>query len=732
MVAGEGVGLPRLGIPACDPRRLACGTGGGRPGDGRARLESTGRAGTAFRLTLPEGRPASTAVIVGPRSSSRDESIVARDLQQTLAGLGYDAFAVAASAEEAWARAAERRPDVALVDIRIKGRTDGIKTAQHLQERFGVPIVYLTAHADDATLERAKQIGPYGYLLKPVKPTELKGAIEIALFRHGIDTAPPDVRDAPSHDPRPPRRPRGRRAPPAYGSCAARSSRSCPAPTSTPPAARRSSCVSSSRRPLPAAGSDLTQSAIATRVFDRRDDFDAVVDPIVRIQAGRLRRSLERYYLLSGKNDPVRIALPRGAYVPAFSSREGPEPALPEPLPEAATPSVLAEEWPAVLVTVFETGAATTLGEAATQLNEELVLELGRYRDVRALLHSEMEAQESSRRARARFSIEGRLKAENDDLRVTARLVDHATGEQVWGDEFHTAPRPGRWSGTPDDIARVIAARVGAEEGVIVQLLAAEHRRQKSAAVTSYDALLRAFEFFLSRDPDRFSRALHALRRTVEAEPECGPAWTRLARLYLANHCYEATSIATPIEDAITYAHHGVRIDPTSRRARCMLAAGLLTKGELAAARAELEEALRLSADSLVYLEIIGFLLTLLGDGERGPALIRSARQRNPHCLPQASFGLWFDHLRRGEVELAYQDALEYRDSMFFWRAVMRACCLGLLGRKAEAKAEAAEVLRTKPDFEQRGRVLIGYYIKLPDVKRQVVEGLARAGLTLA
>ena len=65
----------------------------------------------------------------------------------------------------------------------------------------------------------------------------------------------------------------------------------------------------------------LTQHAIATRVFGRRQDFDATVDPIVRIQAGRLRRSLERYYLLSRGGDPVQIELPRGAYVPVVRWR---------------------------------------------------------------------------------------------------------------------------------------------------------------------------------------------------------------------------------------------------------------------------------------------------------------------------------------------------------------------------------------------------------------------------
>ena len=93
----------------------------------------------------------------------------------------------------------------------------------------------------------------------------------------------------------------------------------------------------------------LTQAAIATRVFGRREDFDPTVDPIVRIQAGRLRRSLERYYLLSGAGDPVRIELPRGSYVPvgALGRRERPE----RPR-EARAGQGLADRdgWPSVVV----------------------------------------------------------------------------------------------------------------------------------------------------------------------------------------------------------------------------------------------------------------------------------------------------------------------------------------------------------------------------------------------
>ncbi|HEY6562337.1 MAG TPA: response regulator [Polyangiaceae bacterium] len=116
-----------------------------------------------------------------------DERIVANDLQQTLAELGYDAFGIASSADEAVARASERCPDIVLMDIRLKGARDGIEAAALLRERFGTPVVYLTAHADEATVERAKKTEPLGYLVKPVKAAELHSALEISLYKHEMD-----------------------------------------------------------------------------------------------------------------------------------------------------------------------------------------------------------------------------------------------------------------------------------------------------------------------------------------------------------------------------------------------------------------------------------------------------------------------------------------------------------------------------------------------------------------
>ena len=113
-----------------------------------------------------------------------DEQIVAADLQQTLQELGYDAYAVASSGETALAQARVRRPDLVLMDIRLRGAMDGIDTAARLQRDFGAAVIFITAHSDDATLERAKRIDPDGYLVKPVSTSALKATIRVVAHRH--------------------------------------------------------------------------------------------------------------------------------------------------------------------------------------------------------------------------------------------------------------------------------------------------------------------------------------------------------------------------------------------------------------------------------------------------------------------------------------------------------------------------------------------------------------------
>ena len=113
-----------------------------------------------------------------------DESIIALDIKTSLLRLGYDVSGVAASGDIALRKIAEKQPDLILMDIHLKGEMSGIEVSERVKSDFQIPVLYLTANADNSTFQKAKHTDPYGYILKPFGEKELGIAIEIALHKH--------------------------------------------------------------------------------------------------------------------------------------------------------------------------------------------------------------------------------------------------------------------------------------------------------------------------------------------------------------------------------------------------------------------------------------------------------------------------------------------------------------------------------------------------------------------
>ena len=113
-----------------------------------------------------------------------DEALIAADLEDRLLGMGYDVCAVCDETDEAWRLLEQLRPDLALLDIRVRGSQDGIELGGRVRRELDIPFIFLTAHADEATLIKARDTEPAGYVLKPFHDRELRAAIEIALSRH--------------------------------------------------------------------------------------------------------------------------------------------------------------------------------------------------------------------------------------------------------------------------------------------------------------------------------------------------------------------------------------------------------------------------------------------------------------------------------------------------------------------------------------------------------------------
>jgi PAS domain S-box-containing protein len=113
-----------------------------------------------------------------------DERIIALNLKENLESLGYAVVGIAASGDKAVEKATKSHPDLVLMDIRLKGDMDGIQAAQQIWDNLSIPVIYVTGHSDQSTLERAKVTAPFGYILKPIKERELYVAIETARERY--------------------------------------------------------------------------------------------------------------------------------------------------------------------------------------------------------------------------------------------------------------------------------------------------------------------------------------------------------------------------------------------------------------------------------------------------------------------------------------------------------------------------------------------------------------------
>ena len=127
-------------------------------------------------------RPATILIV-------EDDQVVAVDLEGRLERLGYQVADTAASGEDACEKVSKAQPDLILMDVHLEGPMDGIEAAQRIRQFCESPIIFLTAYADAATLERAKLAEPYGYLVKPFVPSDLHAAIQMALYKGTVDRA---------------------------------------------------------------------------------------------------------------------------------------------------------------------------------------------------------------------------------------------------------------------------------------------------------------------------------------------------------------------------------------------------------------------------------------------------------------------------------------------------------------------------------------------------------------
>jgi DNA-binding LytR/AlgR family response regulator len=124
-----------------------------------------------------------------------DEAIVSKDIQHSLKKLGYNVVGAASTGEKAIDMAGNLKPDIILMDIMLKGKLTGIEAAEEIKAAYHLPVIFLTAYADEATLSKAKVTEPYGYIIKPFKEIDIHTSIEMAIYKHSKESEVRKERD---------------------------------------------------------------------------------------------------------------------------------------------------------------------------------------------------------------------------------------------------------------------------------------------------------------------------------------------------------------------------------------------------------------------------------------------------------------------------------------------------------------------------------------------------------
>jgi adenylate cyclase len=470
---------------------------------------------------------------------------------------------------------------------------------------------------------------------------------------------------------------------------------------------------------------EISQQAIAEAVFGRGTDFDPSTDPIVRMQAGRVRRSLEHYYLTAGASDPVSIDLPKGSYVPVFSFRESDAAPSRGPAPSI---DIEADDWPTLLVSPLRNLTGQEEIEFIAQgLAYDLAAELSRDASVHVFLSPA--SSRAQQRPSARFELAGAIALRGDDLKINLHLLDRNTGRQAWAHTYFCPAGPDQ-GGRLDRAVQTTVAMITEEQGILSKYFSREPRERPTVG-DAYLAILKYLRFELTREAQAFTEAHTALKQAVQTHPDCALCWSYLARLGAGHWSLGLPGEAIPIEDSVAAARRGVGLAPTDVRCRAIMAYVFLVTDEVELARHEAETALRLSGISSIWLDAVGYLLTLSGDFEQGPKLIRKALQINPFPRGVCYSALWLDALRRSDAEAALAAASEFAPDVYFWQPLMKAVALVMNNRTDEAAAAVDCLLQIKPDFPQHAHWLITRHIKFDDLVRRIEEALDAAGLTI-
>jgi TolB-like protein len=481
--------------------------------------------------------------------------------------------------------------------------------------------------------------------------------------------------------------------------------------------------------------------SIATVALGRSEDFDPQIDPIVRIEAHRLRRALAYYYMTAGKDDQIRIDIPKGSYVPAFVSVDDADPA-PGPVAEKLlekTPATGPGGPPTILVTPFEAefdqAAYPNLTRSFTR---QIVAGMSRFADLIVLgsdttfaFTSLSEPERDALEKQVDFIVAGGCGLSGGRFSVEVLLVEAGTKQVVWGETFERDLEPDGIMAVRDEIANTIVRTLAQSYGVIFSRKVREIEGRLPRELLSYQCVMSFYQYWRTYDRTMYQDVRACLERTVVRSPQYAEAYASLSQIcsdgYRFNFVPPAEH-ATSIERALELARHAIALAPRSSRGHHALALAYWFSGDALSSLEAFNAALSLNPNASQVTADLGQRYALLGEWEKGVPLIEESYRRNPALPGTYRIGLALYHFAHERYAEALAEARKINTPHLVFGYIAEAMALAGLGRDKEAALCVAKIQEIDPGYLGRaGEDLIARHVS-PELAMKIIRMLRAAG----
>ena len=479
-------------------------------------------------------------------------------------------------------------------------------------------------------------------------------------------------------------------------------------------------------------GERLKAYNVALEVFERPETFDPATDPLVRIEAARLREKLREYYGTDGQDDAIHIDLPKGTYAPLIEFQEGGQqvkivskrrlpwqiilPALALILALGAFGTWLtrdlwmparAPEGPAIAVLPFVNLSGDPQQEYFSDgLTEDLMTELSRAsRDLRVLARNTtfqykgkaVDIPKLGRELGARYVLEGSVRRTDDRLRVMAQLIETQTGAHVWADRFDREMADVFL--VQDEIVSQIVAKIAGNFGVIDINEARSATRKNPDEIQAYDLVLRAQDVMRPEwSHETFSAAKELLRQAIALDPLNARARRELAYLAVIGWVFRFDKTPEPPQEITAQAAKAVQLDPADARAHMVAASAYFFNKQLDLFEREAQQAMELAPYDAEILATLACMIADTGQWQRGVTLAEKANALNADAaIGWYHHTLYYDYYLKGDYERALEFRRLHPDQKAIHAYIEYIPVYGQLGRTQEALENWRKLLADVP-----------------------------------